>query len=112
MKNDVLEKKLNVSDYLSYYGALLTPHQAEMLREYYDCDISLFEIASEYGISRQAVRDAIVRGERSLLEFEGKLKFKQRDDKLKARLRDISASASCGEETRSKLTALILEMEE
>lgn len=111
MKNDVLEKKLNISEYLAYYGALLTEHQAEMLRQYYDCDISLFEIASEYGISRQAVRDAIVRGERALVEFEERLGFKRRDEGIKSRLTAIADGIS-DEKSKTELVALISEMEE
>ena len=52
-----IDEKLNVSELLRVYGALLTPHQAEIMRQYYDCDISLFEIASDLDVSRQAVRD-------------------------------------------------------
>ena len=41
------------------YGALLTDRQAEMLSLFYDFDNSLSEIAEQYGVSRQAVRDVI-----------------------------------------------------
>ena len=54
----------------AYYGALLTPRQNELLRLHYDEDISLAEMCS---VSRQAVLDAIRRGERTLCEFERKL---------------------------------------
>ena len=46
-----------------------------MLKAYYDFDCSLAEIADEYEISRQAVRDNIKRAENSLLEFEKKFKL-------------------------------------
>ncbi len=84
-----IEKKLNLSQYLSLYGALLTEHQAEMLRLYYDCDISLFEISEQFGISRQAVRDAIVRGEKSLVEFENKLGLRKILTKVKSGLENL-----------------------
>lgn len=57
----------------AYYGALLTPRQNELLRLHYDEDISLGELAEMYSVSRQAVLDAIRRGERTLCEFERKL---------------------------------------
>lgn len=68
-----LDEKLEISELNRVYGALLTPHQCEMLRLYYDCDISLNELSDMYGISRQAVRDALLRGVRALKEFEDKL---------------------------------------
>ena len=46
-----------------------------MLKAYYDFDFSLAEIADEYGISRQAVRDNIKRAENSLVEFEKQFKL-------------------------------------
>ena len=54
------------------YGKMLTEKQFSMLKAYYDFDCSLAEIADEYQISRQAVRDNIKRAESSLLEFEKK----------------------------------------
>lgn len=44
-----------------------------MIRLYYDCDISLFEIAEQFGVSRQAVRDTIKRAENLLEDYETKL---------------------------------------
>ena len=67
------QKNLSYSDLNAVYGSLLTEKQREFLELYYDCDVSLNEIAEQYGISRQAVRDAIVRGEKVLSEFEAKL---------------------------------------
>ncbi|HRF37016.1 MAG TPA: sigma factor-like helix-turn-helix DNA-binding protein, partial [Clostridia bacterium] len=63
-------EKLFISRYNDFYGCLLTEHQCEMIRLYYDCDISLFEIAEQFGISRQAVRDTIKRAEQLLVGYE------------------------------------------
>ena len=41
-----------------FYGELLTERQKEFYQLYYDEDLSLAEIAENYGISRQGVRDA------------------------------------------------------
>lgn len=57
------------------YGALLTDRQAEMLSLFYDFDNSLSEIAEQYGVSRQAVRDVIERAKVQLAELEVKLGF-------------------------------------
>ena len=46
-----------------FYGELLTDRQKEFFDLYYNEDLSLAEIAENYGISRQGVRDVIVRAE-------------------------------------------------
>ena len=46
-----------------FYGELLTERQREFFDLYYNEDLSLTEIAENSGISRQGVRDVIVRAE-------------------------------------------------
>ena len=53
-----------------FYGETLTERQKEFFDLYYNEDLSLGEIAENYGISRQGVRDAIVKGEKTLTRFE------------------------------------------
>ncbi|MCD8005227.1 MAG: YlxM family DNA-binding protein [Oscillospiraceae bacterium] len=55
-----------------FYGELLTPRQQEFFDLYYNEDLSLAEIAENYGISRQGVRDVIVRAEGVMDEVEEK----------------------------------------
>ena len=69
------DKNLSISILNQLYGSMLTEKQFSMLKAYYDFDCSLAEIADEYEISRQAVRDNIKRAENSLLEFEKKFKL-------------------------------------
>ena len=52
---------------------VLTEKQRNILTEYYNDDLSLAEIAENYGITRQGVRDAIKHGEATLMEMEEKL---------------------------------------
>lgn len=65
--------KIQLSELLGVYGELLTEKQKETLSMYCDCDCSLAEIADETGISRQGVRDVIVKGEATLVRLEDKL---------------------------------------
>ena len=88
------DERYNVSLLNDYYGNLLTEHQRDMIRLYYDCDVSLNEIAEEYGISRQAVRDAIVRGEKTLNELESKLSLAKRGSRLVKELKEIASLVS------------------
>lgn len=55
-----------------FYGDLLTERQKEFFDLYYNEDLSLAEIAENYGITRQGVRDIIVRAEAALQEIEDK----------------------------------------
>ena len=55
-----------------FYGDMLTDRQKEFYDLYYNEDLSLAEIAEDYGITRQGVRDVIVRAEAILTELEDK----------------------------------------
>ena len=55
-----------------FYGDILTDRQKEFYDLYYNEDLSLAEIAENYGISRQGVRDVIVRAEGIMTELEDK----------------------------------------
>lgn len=68
-----MEKNVRVSMLCQIYGKLLTEKQYNFLNDYYNNDFSLSEIAENYGITRQAARDNIVKGENKLFEYEEKL---------------------------------------
>ena len=55
-----------------FYGELLTERQKDFFDLYYNEDLSLSEIAENSGISRQGVRDVIVRAEGVMQEVEDK----------------------------------------
>lgn len=65
--------KLQLSQLLTTYGNLLTEKQREAVSMYCDCDCSLSEISDEIGISRQGVRDAVVKAEAALTKLEDAL---------------------------------------
>lgn len=69
--------KLQLSQLLSTYGAMLTQKQRDIVAMYCDCDCTLTEVASEQGISRQAVRDAVVKAEKTLTALENELHIAQ-----------------------------------
>ena len=68
-----MEKKVEISILLDIYSNLLTEKQYEFLNDYYNNDLSLSEIAENEGITRQAVRDNLKKGESKLFEYEEKL---------------------------------------
>ena len=72
-----------------FYGDLLTDRQKEFYDLYYNEDLSLAEIAQNYGITRQGVRDIIVRAEASLQEIEEKTGLIFRYHKMQTAIESI-----------------------
>ena len=70
-----MDKKIEISMLCQIYGKLLTEKQFEYINDYYNNDLSLAELAENYGITRQAVRDIIKKGENKLFEYEEKLQI-------------------------------------
>ena len=73
-----MAKDFEMGYLLDFYGEVLTPKQREMLRQYYNDDLSLSEIGENFGITRQGARDAIKHGETTLKELEAKVGFAAR----------------------------------
>jgi len=76
-----------------FYGELLTERQREFFDLYYNEDLSLSEIAENTGISRQGVRDVIVRAEGVMQEVEDKTGLIRRFMAMKDNLDKIQRSA-------------------
>ena len=90
-----MDKHFKMVYLLDIYGGLLTERQQSYLDMYYNEDLSLSEIASREGVSRQAVSDLIKRSEKILDEYDDKLmlfdkylKNIQTIDRIKATLGD------------------------
>ena len=73
-----MEKNVEISILCQLYGKLLSEKQLEFIDDYYNNDLSLSEIAENHGITRQAVRDMLKKGEKKLFEYEEKLLFMKR----------------------------------
>jgi len=76
-----------------FYGDLLTERQKEFYDLYYNEDLSLAEIAENYGISRQGVRDVIVRAEASMTEIEDKTHLIRRFYQMQKEITAIEEAA-------------------
>ena len=76
-----------------FYGDVLTDRQKEFYDLYYNEDLSLGEIAENYGITRQGVRDVIVRAEATLTELEDKTGLIKRFHTMKRQLEQILTDA-------------------
>ncbi len=76
-----------------FYGNMLTDKQKDFFDLYYNEDLSLSEIAENKGITRQGVRDAIVRAENILTGFEDKLGLHKKYGNIGEGLNDIMSTA-------------------
>ncbi len=95
-----------------FYGELLTEHQRNVYEDAVYNDMSLGEIAQEYGISRQGVHDLIKRCDKILTEYEEKLrlveKFTQAKEKISQLVeltKDLEVS-QLDEEAKAKIISI------
>ena len=89
MKNKPLEMCL----LFDFYGEMLTDKQKEVFDLYYNEDLSLAEISEHIGITRQGVRDVIVRAEAYLTEIEDKTGLIRRFHTMQGQLRQVADCA-------------------
>lgn len=92
------------------YGELLPSSVSDFIDLYYNNDLSLSEIAENTGISRQGVRDGLVRGCRLLNEYESKLglyeKYKENNDTV-SEIKSEILSLDMKEDKKDKIINLI-----
>ena len=84
-----MAKDLEMGYLLDFYGEALTEKQREMLRQYYNDDLSLSEIGENFGITRQGARDTIKHGENALRELEEKVGFAARYRRVQQKLEQL-----------------------
>lgn len=102
-----IRDRVRLASLLTEYGALLTDRQRDMLRLYVEMDMSLFEVAEEYGVTRQAVLDAVKHAADSLQKYEdavGKLALK---DAILSELDRLSAQEAGFKEKLGAIYALL-----
>ncbi|MCQ2796623.1 MAG: DNA-binding protein [Bacilli bacterium] len=76
------EKAARMNLLLDTYGNLLTPTQQKIMADKYRCDLSLQEISEHFYISRAAALDAIKVASKKLEEYEKKLHFVEKENKI------------------------------
>ena len=78
----MFEKNMKFAYLIDFYIDLFDEHSRDILKAYYDDDLSLAEIASGEGISRQGIRHIIKKCEEQLLFFEEKLGLSKKHAEL------------------------------
>ena len=85
-----LEKSLEISLLNDFYGKLLTQKQQDILVEYYYNNMSLAEVAENFGITRQAVLDSLKKSEKQLKNFELVLGLASKHKQMKEHIEDLA----------------------
>ena len=89
-----MNKHIEISMLCQIYGKLLTEKQYRAINDYYNNDSSLAEIAEIHNISRQGVRDLIMKGENKLFEYEEKLGIMKKVQKQEKQIQTILSQLS------------------
>ena len=78
-----MEKIIERNLLFDFYGDLLTERQRSIYQDAVYGDLSLSELADDYGISRQGIHDQIKRCDKALEEYESKLHLVERFENIK-----------------------------
>lgn len=84
-----MDKTVRMTMLFDFFGNLLTDKQREYFDLYYNENLSLSEIAENDGISRQGVRDTIVRAEAILESTEEKTGIMKRFYEMQSDIKAI-----------------------
>jgi len=99
-----MEKIVEQGLLYDFYGELLTDHQKKIYEDAVFEDMSLGEIAEEYGISRQGVHDLIRRCDNILQEYENKLHLVSKFMTVREKIGEINALTGDKELSRQELS--------
>ena len=83
-----MDKYLYYNELYDYYKDLLTEKQRMYFEDYYFNNLSLGEIAENYGVSRNAIHNQLKIMEDKLEEYERVLKLYEKRNKIIAILED------------------------
>lgn len=84
-----LEKNDEICNLIDTYSSMLTKKQNDILHDYYFFNLSLGEIAENYNITRQAVKDVLDRALKQCYNFENNLHINSNTQKEKQQLNKI-----------------------
>ena len=79
-----MDRIFELGTLLDTYGELLTERQRSVAEQYADENLSLAEIAEREGVTRQAVRDILIRAESTLKEYENGLHLARKMDQYRS----------------------------
>ena len=77
-----MEKIIERNILFDYYGDLLTERQRSIYQDAVYGDLSLSELADDYGISRQGVHDQLKKCDKALEGYEQKLRLIEKSEQI------------------------------
>ena len=86
----MFEKNMKVAYLLDLYADVLDEHIGSVMKAYYEDDLSLAEIASDVGISRQGIRHLIKKGEERIEFLENRLELAKLYENLSLAAKSLS----------------------
>ena len=107
-----MDKITEASLLYDFYGQLLTKRKQEVMELYHEENYTLAEIADEFGISRAAVHDSLKSAEKSLQEYEQKLKLVDKFVETNEAIRKIDEMIDCLAEAHKENSTLVNSLEE
>lgn len=99
----MMERATRLANLYDVYAMLLTERQREWMELHYFEDLSLAEIAEQFGVTRQAVHDNLRRAEEQLESYERVLHLLSARDRRVGLLQRLRAL--CEERTASPTPA-------
>lgn len=99
-----ISKKIEMCLLCDTYGNLLTEKQKQIFDMYYYEDLSLFEIAEAINISRQGVRDSLVKAEQLLKTTEEKCGLAKKLAGTKQELLNLQSSLNTGDAKEANIS--------
>ena len=109
-----MEKIIERNLLFDFYGDLLTERQRNIYQDAVYGDLSLSELADDYGISRQGIHDQIKRCDKALEEYEARLHLIERFEKIKQYSKELKSKvdASDDEGMKNIVNEYILKIDE
>lgn len=87
--NNNIENRIELSLLYDFYGELIKENQKQIVEDYILNDLSLSEIATDAGMSRQGVYDIVKRCSKQLMDYEEKLHLTNKYNKTREKVNQI-----------------------
>ena len=104
-----MEDLLGLSVLFEYYGSMLTERQYDICDMYFNQNLSLGEISENLGITRQGVRDSLLKSQRMLVHLENNLNIMKKNEQLSeiiTNIIELTDNSSANDDDKQKIIGL------
>ena len=103
----MFEKNMKLAYLLDFYVDVLDEHAANIMKAYYEDDLSLAEIAAGEGISRQGIRHVIKKSEEQIVFLEERLGLAKMHEQMVEASERLEALAKTHTEASEEINEII-----